>query len=399
MSDTKKTGQNTRLVVGGRHKEWTHGVVNPPVYRASTCVFETYAEMRARTAAPNEKKLFYARKGTPTQWALDDALSDLHGGAGTLLYPSGVAAIAGVFLSLLQAGDHVLITDNAYEPTRGMAGGLLKRMGIGVTYFDPLAPIRPLMTDRTRMIFTESPGSLTFEMQDIRDIVAAAQAQDALVVVDNTWATPLFHQPLAHGVDVVIEAVTKYIGGHSDLMMGSATAGERTLAALKRGAGHMGQTVSPDDAFLALRGLRSLSARLRQHEDSALKVARWLRGHEAVADVLYPALDSHPGHALWQRDFSGASGLFSIILKGGDYADTAAMTDGMRLFKMGFSWGGYESLMVPSDPTPVRTATRWSADGPLVRLHIGLEDPEDLISDLSDGLTRYGRHLNGQSGF
>ena len=391
MSDN----EDTKLVTGGRRKEWTHGVVNPPVYRASTCLFDTYAQLRERVADPTAKQLFYGRKGTPTQWALEEALTELEGADGTMLFPSGIAAVTTSILALVKAGDHVLITDSAYEPTRTFANGLLKAMNIETEFYDPMigSGIAALLRPNTSVIVTESPGSLTFEVQDIPAIVAAAKENNTYVITDNTWATPLFFKPLEHGVDISIEACTKYIGGHSDAMIGSASAKGQAWRRLQRTTYQMGHMVSPDDAFLTSRGLRTLGIRLKAHEEKALKVAAWLKDRPEVATVLHPAFEECPGHEIWARDFSGSTGLFSIVLKGGDYPDTAAMVDDMHLFKMGFSWGGYESLILPSDPTSSRSAVKWSAAGPLLRLHIGLEDTDDLIADLDAGLKRYSHHI------
>ncbi|MEX0299832.1 MAG: cystathionine beta-lyase [Kordiimonas sp.] len=392
---TKKTNDTT-LVTAGRKKEWTHGIVNPPIYRASTCLFDTYAELRERVANPAGGKLFYGRKGTPTQWALADAISELEGGAGTMLYPSGIAAVTSAILSLVKAGDHILITDSAYEPTRSFANGLLKQMGVSTSYYDPEigAGIVDLFEQNTTVIVTETPGSLTFEVQDLPAICEAAKQHDAYVITDNTWATPLLFNPLEIGADISVHACTKYVGGHSDIMLGTATANQRTFKKLQRTAFQLGHTVSPDDASLALRGLRTLGVRLKQHEENALKIAAWLQNHAAVDTVLHPAFESCPGHEIWARDFAGSSGLFSFTLKSGDYPDTAALVDDMKLFKMGFSWGGFESLILPSDPTSNRTAVEWKSNGPLIRLHIGLEDTDDLIADLDAGLARYTAHIN-----
>ncbi len=392
---TNKTNETT-LVTAGRKKEWTHGIVNPPIYRASTCLFDTYAELRERIADPAGGKLFYGRKGTPTHWALADAMTELEGGTGTMLYPSGIAAVTSAILSLVKAGDHILITDSAYEPTRSFANGLLKQMGISTSYYDPEigTNIADLFENNTTVVVTETPGSLTFEVQDLPAICEAAKKHGAYVITDNTWATPLLLNPLEMGADISVHACTKYVGGHSDIMLGTATANERTFKKLQRTAFQLGHTVSPDDASLALRGLRTLGVRLKQHEENALKIAAWLQNHPAVDTILHPAFESCPGHELWARDFAGSSGLFSFTLKSGDYADTAALVDDMKLFKMGFSWGGFESLILPSDPTSNRTAVKWKSNGPLIRLHIGLEDTDDLISDLDAGFARYTARLN-----
>jgi len=393
-----KKETDTVLVTAGRKKEWTHGIVNPPVYRASTCLFENYAQMRERVADPSAQKLFYGRKGTPTQWALCDALTKLERGEGTVLYPSGIAAVTGAILGLVKAGDHILITDSAYEPTRSFANGFLKAMAVETTFYDPMigSDITALFKENTSLILTETPGSLTFEVQDLPAIIAAAKTIDAYVVTDNTWATPLLLNPLEMGADVSVHAVTKYIGGHSDIMLGSATANKRAFKKIQRTAFQLGQIVSPDDASLALRGLRTLGVRLKQHEENALKIAAWLQTQDEIETVLHPAFETCPGHDTWVRDFEGSCGLFSIVLKRGDYSDTAAMVDKMELFKMGFSWGGFESLILPSDPTHSRSATTWTNGGPLLRLHIGLEDTDDLIRDLQAGLLRYSALLNGK---
>lgn len=385
---------DTRLMELGRRRDWTHGIVNPPVYRASTCLFDSYADLRAGVAEP-DAGLFYGRRGTPTHWALREALTELEGGTGTWLYPSGMAAMAGAILAFARAGDHVLLPDSAYEPTRALAKGLLRQYGVESTFYDPLTggEIASLLRETTRVVVTESPGSLTFELQDLPAIAAAAHAVGAYVVLDNTWATPLNLQALALGVDVSVHAATKYIVGHSDVMLGTATANARAWPGLQRWAVQAGQTVGADDAWLALRGLRTLGLRLRQHAATATRLADWLADRPEVARVLHPARPDCPGHAIFARDFTGANGLFSIVLEaGGDMAAedaVAAMVDGMRHFKLGFSWGGYESLILPARPDRVRSATRWQAAGPLLRLHAGLEDADDLTADLDAGLARF----------
>ena len=389
--DRSRLKSATRLVTAGRGKPAGRGIVNPPVWRASTILFDSVADLRAAVRRPDDG-LYYGRRGTPTQWSLADALTELEPGAeGTMLYPSGVAAIGAVLLAMLSPGDELLMVDSAYEPTRAVCNGLLKRMGIVTRYYDPLigGGIAECIGERTRAIFLESPGSLTFEVQDVPAIVAVARARGIATILDNSWATPLFFPAIAHGVDISILACTKYVVGHSDVMLGAATAGPGHFESLRRASLSLGQCVSPDDAYLAARGLRTLGVRLRQHQEGAMTVARWLGEQPQVARVLHPALPGCPGHALWQRDFSGASGLFSIILDGGDDAARAALIDGLSLFGIGFSWGGYESLALPVDPARLRTATHWEEEGPVVRLHIGLEDPDDLIADLAKGLARF----------
>ncbi len=390
-------GDATRLVEAGRNPDWTHrdggkrGVVNPPVWRASTILFDSLAELDASIADP-EGGLNYGRRGTPTQWALEAALTDLDpGAAGTKLYPSGVAALAAALLSVLAAGDHLLVTDSAYDPTRLFADRILKRYGVETSYYDPLVggTIEALIRPNTRAILLESPGSLTFEVQDVPAIVAVARAHGIATILDNTWATPLLFPAMAHGIDLSMQAITKYVGGHSDLMMGAVTAAPAYWERLRQTSYRLGQYVSPDDAALALRGLRTLGLRLKQHEANALEVARWLATHPAVERVIHPALPGDAGHALWSRDFTGASGLFAFTLKQGRRADTGPLIDHLVHFGIGFSWGGYESLILPVEPNRVRTATRFDSAGPLVRLHIGLEDPADLVADLDAGLARY----------
>ncbi len=381
----------TRLVEAGRRKEWTAGVVNPPVWRASTILFNDVADLRAAVKTPNDR-LYYGRRGTPTQWSLADALTELEpGAAGTMLYPSGVAAIAGALQSVLKPGDELLMADSAYDPTRAFCTHVLAPLGITTRYYDPLigGGIVDLISDKTRAIFLESPGSLTMEVQDIPAIVAVARERGIVTLMDNTWATPLLFPAIARGVDFSILSCTKYIGGHSDLMMGSVTTTSAYWDRLRRTAQLHGQCVSPDDAWLAARGLRTLGVRLKMHEENGLAVARWLKEQPEIARVLHPALTDCPGHEHWRRDFHGASGLFSFIFNGGDDAARTRFIDSLTHFGIGFSWGGYESLALPIDPASVRTATAWQAEGPVVRLHIGLEDPADLIRDLDNGLERF----------
>ena len=397
----------TRIITGGRRPEWTGtadqpgAVVNPPVWRASTHLYADTAALKSGPQSNEDGRFFYGRRGSPTQWALAEALTALEPGAhGTLLYPSGVAAITGALLSVLSPGDVLLMTDSAYDPSRSFADGFLKRFGIETRYYDPqiAGGISSLICDRTRAILMESPGSLTFEVQDVPAICQAARAanRDIALLIDNTWATGLFLPALALGADISIMACTKYIVGHSDVMLGSVTATEAFYPRLRHTAQALGHVVSPDDAWLALRGLRTLDVRLRQHQTSALKIAHWLAQQPQVARVLHPALPSCPGHDLWQRDFTGSSGLFSFVLNGGSDAARAALIDALTLFGIGYSWGGFESLAIPVDPARCRSATSWPPAGdanPLVvRLHIGLEDPDDLIADLAKGLHAFTMH-------
>lgn len=389
MSEKKDA---TRVVAAGRRPEWTQGIVNPPVWRASTILYDSVAELRARGGADTHHKLFYGRRGTPTQWSLAEALTELEPGAeATLLFPSGVAAVSTALLAVLDPGDELLLADSVYDPTRSFAAGMLARFGVKTTFYDPLigAGIADLCTDRTKAIFLESPGSLTFEVQDIPAIVGVARQRGITTLIDNTWATPLLLPAIAMGIDYSILACTKYIVGHSDVMLGSVTAAEGQYQRLRAAAYQLGQTASPDDAWLGARGLRTMAVRLDQHGRSALRIAEWLATRPEVARVLHPALPSCPGHAHFVRDFKGASGLFSFVLNGGSDAARAALIDGLEHFGIGFSWGGYESLALPVDPQRHRTATPWQAEGPVVRLQIGLEDPDDLIADLEAGLARF----------
>jgi cystathionine beta-lyase len=385
----------TALVTAGRRPEWTQGIVNPPVWRASTILYDSVADLKERQKDTHHR-LYYGRRGTPTQWSLADALTDLEPGAeGTLLFPSGVAAVATALLAVLGPGDELLMVDSAYEPTRALCDGLLKRFGIATRYYDPLigSGIGDLIGETTRAVFIESPGSLTFEVQDVPAICAAAKARGVATLLDNTWATPLYFPAIQKGVDLSILACTKYVVGHSDAMLGSVTAASSAWGKLRQATYQLGQHAAPDDAWLGSRGLRTMGVRLAQHQASALKIARWLAEQPQVARVLHPALPGCPGHELWTRDFTGASGLFSIVLDGGNDAARAALIDGLELFGIGFSWGGFESLVIPADPQRMRTAVPWSAEGPLVRLHIGLEDPDDLIADLAGGLERFAAAL------
>ena len=389
MSDEKDA---TKIVQAGRRPEWTQGIVNPPVWRASTILYDSVADLRARGVADTHHKLFYGRRGTPTQWSLAEALTELEPGAeATLLYPSGVAAVAAALLAVLSPGDELLLVDSAYDPTRTLANGLLERFGITTTFYDPLigAGIAELCTDRTKAIFMESPGSLTFEVQDIPAIVRVAKERGIATLLDNTWATPLLLPAIQLGVDYSILACTKYVVGHSDVMLGSVTAAEGQYARLRAVTYQLGQTASPDDAWLGARGLRTMAVRLDQHGRSALKIAEWLETRPEVARVLHPALPGCPGHEAFVRDFRGASGLFSFVLNGGSDKARTALIDGLKHFGIGYSWGGFESLAIPVDPQRYRTATKWEAEGPLVRLQIGLEDADDLIVDLEAGLARF----------
>ncbi|MEK9722546.1 MAG: cystathionine beta-lyase [Rhodospirillaceae bacterium] len=384
--------KDTLVTAIGRHPRENHGVVNPPVYHASTITYPSLHEFLNRDTGKRVPQ--YGRSGTPTQFAFEDAITALHGGVGTVAYPSGLGAITGACVAFLQYGDHMLMADSVYGPSRGrVAGTVLARAGVETTFFDPAvgADIADLIRPNTKAIFLESPGSLSFEMMDVPAITAVAKDRGVLTLIDNTWSSPYLCQPIGLGVDVVIEACTKYVVGHSDVMMGSVTVNsDDHYQQLKGTANALGYHAAPDDCYLALRGLRTIAVRMPRHQENALKVATWLQSRPQVAQVLYPALPDHPGHALWRRDHAGASGLFSIVMADGTWeASGAAMIDGLKHFGLGASWGGYESLVLPARIESVRTATEWPHKTPTIRLHIGLEDPDDLIADLEAGLARY----------
>ncbi|MEO1920302.1 MAG: cystathionine beta-lyase [Sphingomonadaceae bacterium] len=383
----------TRLVEGGRRPEWTGAVVNPPVWRGSTHLYDTHEEL-ARGHPNADGHFHYGRRGAPTQWALAEALTELEpGAAGTMLYPSGTAALFSALAAVLESGDRLALTDNAYEPTRAIAFGPLKRMGIETITFDPLdhAAFEALVSEGVAAVLLESPGSLTMEVCDVPALADIAHRHGATVLLDNTWASPLGFAALDHGADIAIMSLTKHVGGHSDLLMGSAAGNEKFYRTLRRAAQLQGQHVSPDDAALAHRGLRTMQLRLERATENARKVAEWLAGRDEVAQVLCPLLPGAPGHELWQRDFTGGCGLFSFVLKGRDKPARGRLLDALDLFGMGYSWGGYESLAVPFDPARIRDRMAWpppgcGPDDTLgIRLSVGLEDSEDLIADLEQG--------------
>ena len=375
---------DTRLVTSGRDTKAQKGFVNPPVFHGSTVLYPTAEDLHAHRG-----EFTYGRHGTPTTRAFQDTLMTLEGpqSAGVGIVPSGLSAISTTLLSVLKAGDHLLVADNIYRPSRNFCNGMLTRFGIETTYFDPLigAGIEKLFKPNTRAVLVEAPGSQSFEMPDIRAIADVAHARDTLVIDDNTWATPLYHRSLDQGVDISMQAATKYIGGHSDIMFGTISANAKTWPQIAEGIRLLGVCAGPDDVFLALRGLRTLSVRLAQHHRSGLDMAHWLAARPEVARVLHPGLETDPGHALWKRDFTGASGLFSIVLKPAPQSAVDTMLNTLKLFGMGFSWGGFESLAIPFDCDAYRTATKWAPGGPTLRLHIGLESVDDLKADLDRG--------------
>jgi cystathionine beta-lyase len=387
LSSDRPQKPATKIVTGGRDKKLTGPVVNAPVWRASTHLYDDVAALEAGKKSNADGSFFYGRRGSPTQWSLSEALTAMEPGAhGTMLYPSGVAAISCALLSVLKPGDVLLMTDNAYDPSRAFADGFLKRFGVETRYFDPMiTDIAGLFCERTKAILLEAPGSLTFEVQDVPAICAEARKRGVVTLLDNTWATPFFYTALDKGVDMTILAATKYIVGHSDVMIGSVTTTEKYWTRLRQTAQQLGQVVSPDDAYLANRGLRTLAVRMKAHEASALKIAHWLQDQAEVETVLHPALPDCPGHDIWKRDFTGSAGLFSFVLKGGK-AKAAAFVDALDLFGIGYSWGGFESLALPVHPETCRSQVPWDKDRALIRLQIGLEDADDLIADVEQAL-------------
>jgi len=391
MNFSKDDGElkpETALVTSGRDTKAQKGFVNPPVVHGSTVLYPTAEDLHAHRG-----EFQYGRHGTPTTRALQDALMTLEGPncAGVGLAPSGLAAISTALLAVLKAGDHLLVCDNAYRPTRNFCNGLLARYGVETTYYDPMIGegIAALLKPNTKAVVVEAPGSQSFEMPDIQAIAGVAHTHGALVIDDNTWATPLFHRSLDQGVDISIQAATKYVGGHSDIMFGTISANAKAWPLLAETIRLLGVCAGPDDVFLALRGLRTLAVRLHQHHRSALDIAHWLEARPEVIRVLHPGLESHPGHAIWKRDFIGASGLFSIVLKPAPQKAVDALLDAVKLFGMGYSWGGFESLIIPFDCSDYRTATRWAPGGPTLRLHIGLEHVDDLKADLERGFAAF----------
>ena len=374
----------TRLVTSGRDPQDSFGFVNTPVVRGSTVLYPTAEDQVAHRA-----RYVYGRRGTPTSDALENAIKDIEGPKceGVVLVPSGANAVATALLTVLSAGDHILITDSVYRPTRNLAESILKRLGVETTYYDPLIGerIEKLMKPNTRVVFVEAPGSQSFEMQDIPAIAAVAHAKGAAVLMDNTWATPLYFSAFEKGVDLSIQAGTKYIGGHSDIMFGTVSANAKYATRLKETFNMLGLCAGPDDIFLALRGLRTMGVRLDRHHASGLTIARWLAARPEVLRVMHPALESDPGHAIWKRDITGAIGLFSQVLKPIEQKKVYAFMDELALFGMGYSWGGFESLVISFDCADYRTATKWNPGGPTLRFHIGLEDTGDLIADLERG--------------
>jgi len=388
--------KDTNLITAGRAKQYTGSTVNPRLVRASTIVFDSVAEMLAADQGKNAGVEYYGRRGTATTFAFTSAMSELENAAGAYVYPCGTSAITAALMSFLSAGDHLLVVDSVYEPTREFCTGTLARFGVEVSFYDPMigAGLEALVRDNTKVIFLESPGSLTMEVQDVPAIVEVAQRRGIVTMMDNTYASPLNFKPLDHGVDISIHSATKYINGHSDVMLGVASANESAWPVLQARSYELGLCASVDDIYTSLRGVRTLGIRMREHERNAMTVARWLEQRSEVDHLRHPAFASCPGHDVFERDFSGGNGLFSFVLKQNNQKALNSMLDGLQHFKMGFSWGGYESLiLLANDFSNRRTATNWSEPGALIRLHIGLEDPQDLIEDLRRGFKIYNEQL------
>ncbi len=384
--------KDTKIAHAGRKKEWTGKAVNPPVYHTSTIIHDTVADLKFALKNLKNKIMFYGRRGTPTHFAFREAMAELEGGHDCLLYPCGLAAINAALMSFLSSGDHLLMVDTTYGPTRALCKTVLKRMGIETTFYDPLIgeEISELIQKNTKVIFTESPGSVTMEVQDIPAIAKIAKKHNIVLMLDNTYGNLINFSPFDYGIDVSIQAATKYIVGHSDAMLGTITTNEQHWKQLYENSYYMGYTAAPDDINLALRGIRTIKTRLKQHEASALKIAEWLYSRDEVDLVLHPAFDDCPGHKFWKRDFNGSNGLFSFTLKEGDDASITAFLDHLNLFKMGFSWGGFESLVMSFyNLKEERELPLWNYYGPLIRLHVGLEDVDDLIDDLNQAFDHY----------
>jgi cystathionine beta-lyase len=382
---------DTLLAHLGRDPKAQHGAVNPPVYHASTILYKDVESLRgAKDIRFHRNSVTYGRSGTPTTFALQDAVAELEGGYGAIAVSSGLAAVTASIMALVEAGDHILVTDSVYGPARAFCDSVLARFGVETSYYDPLigSGIAALIRENTRLVFTESPGSQTFEVQDIPAIAEAAHAAGAAVLMDNTWGTPLYCKPFNLGVDVSIHAGTKYIVGHSDAMLGMIVTSEAYYEKVRRGVMSLGHSAAPDDVYLGLRGFRTLSVRLERHHRTGVALATWLSERPEVARVMHPALPGDPGHAIWKRDFAGASGLFGLVLHPVSSRAVDEMLDHLELYGMGYSWGGFESLIIPTDPGSIRTATQWTDPGPALRIHAGLEDLDDLMADLDAGFAR-----------
>ena len=378
----------TKVAHLGRDQDDSHGFVNLPVYHGSTVLYETYEDfLESENRRKLRNQVLYGRYGTPLSFALESAVAELEGASAAITVSSGLASITESLTAFVKQGDHILVTDSVYNPTRKFCDGVLKRFGVETTYYDPLIgeEIKNLIKSNTSVIFLESPGSLTFEIQDLPAITSVAREHDIITILDNTWASPLYLKPFELGVDVSVHAATKYITGHSDTMLGIISSTEECYDQIRDTVRLSGQCAGPDPIFLGLRGLRTLPTRLQRHWKSGLVIAEWLAQRPEVESVIHPAMSSHPGHHLWKRDFLGASGLFAFKLHPVSETALGRLLDTTELFGMGYSWGGFESLLIPFDPRPTRTATKWDAKGPSLRIHVGLEDTDDLIANLEVG--------------
>jgi cystathionine beta-lyase len=393
MKQTRTSSNiDTRLIHNGADPHNQGGMVNPPVYHGSTVVYQSLEELeKAKSLHGVKDALVYGRFGNASTFALENAYADLESAWGALSVSSGLAAITTTLLALADSGDHILVADTVYGPTRAFCLGMLTNKGIEVDFYDPCigAEIEQLIRPTTRLIYIESPGSITFEVQDVPAVVKVAQQCNIVTVVDNSWATPVFYRPIEHGVNVVVTAGTKYVVGHSDAMVGLIAADEAHYTPIRKARDLLGQILAPDDVYLAMRGLRTLGVRIRQHQKQALRLVDWLESHPSVIRILHPAHQDCAGHALWQRDFEGASGLFAFVMKKRSRKALSSMLDNMQLFSMGFSWGGFESLIVPQNPASSRSSTHWDENDQVFRIHTGLESIEDLIQDLESGIDRY----------
>ncbi len=398
-SSPQKARLETLLAHLGRDPLANAGSVNPPVYHASTIIHETMEEMLEGPRRRDEHGITtYGRFGTPTHFALEDMMAALDGGHRGLVVPSGLAAVVAAVTAFVGQGDHLLMSDAVYGPARHLANSFLARMGVSTTFYDPVLPageLANLIQPNTKLIYAESPGSYTFEVQDIPAMSKVCRAAGIPLLLDNTWATPLLFPAIERGVDVAIYAGTKYIVGHSDAMLGLIVTTEETDAAVRHAVHDLGYATGPDDVYLALRGLRTMEVRLTRHQENALEVARWLQGRSEVARVMYPALPEDPGHALWRRDFHGASGLMGVLLQPVPEEAVFAMVDHLKYFGIGASWGGFESLVRLLHMESYRSAVPWTSDCPCLRLHIGLEHPKDLIADLEQGFARLNKAAVG----
>ena len=384
---TKNNYKNdTKNIIAGKRKKLSNGFVNSPIYKGSTVLFNTVEEMQSKMKKKNSQTLFYGRFGSPATFEFENAITDIDESYTAVATASGTAAIVASLLAVLKTGDHILMTDSAYGVSRNLTKQLLNNMGINTTFYNPnlTNKIKELITNKTKLIFMESPGSLTFEIQNISMIVDIAKKYNLITVIDNTWATSLYLKPMNYGVDISIQSATKYIVGHSDAMLGVITTNKKYAKQIRESAHNLGSCPGPEDIYLGIRGLKTLSIRLKKHQENAMKIIEWLLRQREVNRVLYPALPDNPGYKIWKKDFNGASGLFGVVLENTRKDLIYKMLNNLKLFNMGYSWGGYESLILPVNPEKIRDTYKWNHMDLTLRIHAGLEDPEDLINDLKD---------------